>query len=133
MSEKWEVYREDIIPKGYYEVTNISQNGDGTKINLESEKYAIKIVFNFVDSFRATDEGRRIRTYHEIKEIQEYRNEFIGYPLYVVEDSEYEAWVVLESAGFSTDSTHYAVMTIDDIVDVVSPFPPEVTVEEIIN
>ncbi|WP_375180209.1 hypothetical protein [Enterococcus rotai] len=85
------------------------------------------ITFGFVDSLRITDEGRRIRTYNEIESIQKYRENFIGNPLYKVEQSEYFEWIKKESAGFSTDLEHYAIITENDLIDVLSTFPPTIT------
>lgn len=34
-----------------------------------------------------------------------------------------------ESAGFYENCVHYAIMTINDIVDIAATFPPEITVK----
>jgi len=131
MKEIWKVYRDDIIPTGKYEVISVSQDYEGTKVVLEGNECSVEILFGSVDSLRITDEGRRLRTYNEVESIQEYRTNFNGLPLYTVENSEFVEWIAKESAGFYTDSTHYAIMTIDDIVDIVALFPPEVSVKPI--
>jgi len=133
MNEVWKVYGNDIIPIDNYEVIYVSQGCEGTKIVLEGNNYNLKIRFWSVDSLRATDEGRRIRTYHEVESIQDYRKDFIGLPIFTVDNSEFIAWVAKESAGIYTDSIHYAIMTINDIVDIVAPFPPEIIVRTIID
>lgn len=126
MQENWFVYGEKEISIDCYEVIEIIQNSDGTRIKLDGEKHHIEIEFGFVDSLRTTDEGRRIRTYNEIDAIQTYRENFIGYPLYKVENSEYIQWIEKESAGFCIGVSHYTVMTENDIVDVISSFPPKI-------
>lgn len=128
MNEIWSVYRDDIIPLNRYEVITISQSCEGTKIVLESATDSLEILFWAVDSLRATDEGRRLRTYNEVISIQEYRKNFNGVPLFTVDNSEFGNWISKESAGIYTDSTHYAIMTRDDIV---APFPPEIILKKI--
>lgn len=131
MNEIWGIYRDDIIPIDNYEVICVSQSCEGTKIALEGNKYNLEILFWTVDSLRATDEGRRLRTYNEVESIQDYRKDFIGIPLFIVDNSEFVDWIAKESAGICTDSIHYAIMTINDIIDIVAPFPPEITIKPI--
>lgn len=130
MIEKWKKYEENLLPDGQYEIIEVSQNMEGTTILLESESRKIIIKFGFVDALRACDEGRRIRTYNEVEELQSYRTNFVGSPLYLVEDSKFCKWISEESAGFCVDSLHYAVVTMNDIVDVLSSAPPEIIVSD---
>ena len=129
MNEEWVVYKEDIIPVDCYTVISVSQDCKGTKIILEGKRYSIQVKFMDIDSLRITDEGRRIRTYHEIESIQEYRKGFLGRPVFTVENSEFLDWLKKESAGIYTEFTHYAIMTIDDIIDIAAIFPPRIDVE----
>lgn len=131
MDENWIVYRDDIIPADNYDVVSVSQECDGTRIVLEGNKVTLQIQFWGVDSLRITDEGKRIRTYNEVENLQEYRKNFIGKPLYTVDNSEFLDWLKKESAGFYTDFVHYTIVTIDDIVDIATTFPPEITVKHI--
>lgn len=130
MVEKWKKYKENIIPEAQYEITEILQNAGGTSVTLESERKKIVIKFGFVDALRACDEGRRIKTYNDVDELQNYRGNFIGSPLYLVDDSLFCKWIVEESVGFYTDSLHYAVVTMNDIIDVLSSEPPEIIVSD---
>lgn len=127
MLEKWHEYNQTDVPIDTYEVSEVIQNSEGTVIKLMGEKNNMDITFGFVDSLRITDEGRRIRTYNENESIQKYRENFIGNPLYKVEQSEYFEWIKKESAGFSTDLEHYAIITENDLIDVLSTFPPTIT------
>ena len=129
MDEKWNIYKGDIVPVDKYEVISVSQSCEGTKIILEGNTYTLEVQFGSTDSFRITDEGGRLRTYNEVKSIQEYRNEFIGQPLFTVDNSEFLTWLMKESAGFYENCVHYAIMTINDIVDIAATFPPEITVK----
>ncbi len=126
--EKWMNYDGGKIPLGNYELIETIQNCDGTTIKLQSELHNIILKFEFVDSIRITDEGRRIKTYNEIPDIQKYRENFYGVPLYRVENSEYCKWLVQESAGIYTEFQHYVIITINDIVDVISDVPPKILV-----
>lgn len=131
MKEKWICYDKVNIPMGLYEVVEIIQNSNGTKIELQSEDYKVIICFDFADSLRISDEGRRIKTYNEVIEIQEYRKDFVGIPLYKVINSEFCRWLREESAGFYTEFSHYVIITINDIVDIISRDEPEIMVHKI--
>ena len=76
-----------------------------------------------------SDEGRRIKTYQESEGLQTYRENFNGNPIYIVENSLFNKWMIEESAGIYTDSTHYAIVTMNDIVDVLSYQEPIINVE----
>lgn len=128
MEEKWIQYGTNIVPKDLYEVTSIIQDNNGTVINLEGNQFRMKIKFGFVDALRVCDEGRRIRTYNEVQEIQIYRENFIGNPIFIVNNSEFNTWIIKESAGIYTDLKHYSIITMNDIVDIISSFPPEINV-----
>ena len=133
MKEIWKNYEKSSVPNDNYEVFEVTVNSEGTKIILNGVKNTVSIKFCTVDSLRVSDEGRRIKTYHEVEGIQEYRENFYGNPIYQVENSEFASWVVEESAGFCTDMQHYAIVTLNDIVDVLDAFPPEIIVEEIVS
>lgn len=129
MKERWVEYKDIDIPKGVYEVTEVIQNSEGTKIQLESETNKLTIFFEFADAIRICDEGRRIKTYNECEAIQNYRKDFFGNPIYKVINSEFNAWIAEESAGFYTDLSHFVIVTLNDIIDVVSSKPPEIKIQ----
>lgn len=120
MKEIWVNCRDLEVPNDQYEVTELIQTGNRTRVTLIGFQNEIEIEVKSVDSLRVTDEGRRIRTYHEISEIQEYRNSFIGNPIFRIDHSEYLNWIKKESAGFSIGVVHYAVMTRNEIVDIAT-------------
>jgi len=130
MKEQWKNYVEDEIPFDNYEVSEVVQNAEGTKIVLCGSANILTVKFVWTDSLRITDEGRRIRTYNEVKEIQEYRKNFYGNPLYIVENSEFVEWIKLEMDGFYMNKVHYVIMTLNDIVDVLATDSPEITIEK---
>lgn len=130
MNEKWMNCTEFDIPKDKYEVSEVTQNSEGTKILLGGLQNDVLVDFGFVDSLRITDEGRRIRTYDEVIDIQDYIKSFVGNPIFKVENSEFVKWIDLESCGSLIDITHYAIITENDIVDIISSFPPKVIMKE---
>lgn len=93
IEENWAIYKDDIIPVDKYGVTSIVQNCEGTKIMLEGVKWSLQIQFWGIDSLRVTDEGKRIRTYHDTETLQQYRKDFIGTPMYIVKKSEFLDWI----------------------------------------
>lgn len=132
MKEEWVQYDINIIPKDLYEVTSVIQDCNGTVIELEGEHFRMRIKFGFVDAIRVCDEGRRIRTYNEVDEIQIYRENFIGNPIFLVNNSEFNNWIIRESMGIYTDLKHYSIITMNDIVDIISSFPPEINISNLI-
>lgn len=128
MKEKWIEYKESDTPKGIYEVTEVLQNAEGTKIQLESDTYRVIIIFEFADAIRICDEGRRIKTYNECEGIQNYRKDFFGNPIYRVYNSTFNQWIIEESVGIYTNLSHYSIVTQNDLIDVISAQPPEIKV-----
>lgn len=126
---KYSVYDENI-PQDNYEVTSIIQDKDGTKITLTGRYYSVSIVFGFVNCLCICDEGARIESYNRIEDIREYRkNNFNGNPFYkVTMDSGFMNWLEFESCGFSRGQEHYAVITLNDFIDIAADFPPQITI-----
>ena len=131
MKELWIKYKESEIPNDKYELTEIALTCDGVKIVLRGHKNILIVTHIAIHSLKLSDEGIRIRTYHEIEEIQGYRNDFYGHPMYEVSNSEFFEWAMKESAGFGYDLKHYVLMTQNDIVDLLVTFPPEITVRKL--
>ncbi|MCD8308354.1 MAG: hypothetical protein LUD19_00765 [Clostridia bacterium] len=127
-SGSYAVY-DNSIPCDNYEVTSVTQNGDGTEIVLCGKEHTVKISFGFVECLCICDEGRRIESYNRIADIQSYRkNGFYGNPLYVASDSGFLSWLDYESCSFSQKDTHYAVITVNDFIDIAVTYPPKITV-----
>lgn len=126
-------YNNDI-PDDYYEVMSILQDRNGTLITLDGINNEVKIRFGAVDSICDTDEGSRMETYlnGKTKELNEYRaKKFYGNPFFVATaETVFTLWLKKESWGFSEGVGHYLIITLNDIVDIASVFPPQ---EIIIN
>lgn len=126
-------YNNDI-PDDYYEVMSILQDRNGTLITLDGINNEVKIRFGAVDSICDTDEGSRMETYlnGKTKELNEYRaKKFYENPFFVATaETDFTLWLKKESWGFSEGVGHYLIITLNDIVDIASVFPPQ---EIIIN
>lgn len=126
-------YNNDI-PDDYYEVMSILQDRNGTLITLDGINNEVKIRFGAVDSICDTDEGSRMETYlnGKTKELNEYRaKKFYGNQFFVATaETDFTLWLKKESWGFSEGVGHYLIITLNDIVDIASVFPPQ---EIIIN
>lgn len=128
MDEKW--IAEDIgIPLDQYDICYVLQDGNGTKVKLVGDYGEVEIIFYSPDSVRITDEGRRLESYFTVPILQNYRKNFIGNPFFIILNSDYVKWIENESLGFSTDITHYVIVTRDDIVDIISSFPPKIFIK----
>ncbi len=127
----YKIYDENI-PHDRYEVAEVLQNSDGTKILLEGLSHIVTVNFGFVEALCICDEGRRIESYHQIPEIQAYRKtDFDGNPLYIVEDSDFMNWLMKESCSFAFDDLHFAIITENDFLDIAAPFPPKIEIKEV--
>ena len=126
-------YNNDI-PDDYYEVMSILQDINGTLITLDGINNEVKIRFGAVDCICDTDEGSRIETYNngKTKALNEYRlKNFYGNPFFIATaETDFTVWLKKESCGFSEGVGHYLIITLNDIVDIASAFPPQ---EIIIN
>ncbi len=120
---------DEKIPKDRYEVTSVIQNFDGTLITLEGKEHNINVTFGSVQCLCVCDEGVRIESYNKIADIQEYRkNNFYGVPVFSVKSSDFLNWLEYESCGFSNNQNHYAIITINDFIDIAVGFPPKITI-----
>ena len=129
--EKWIMYRGCMIPDDCYEVINTVVNSDGTIIVLEGEKYHLSINFIYTEVVMLCDEGRRIKTYLSREELQEYRIDFKGNPIYEVINSEFEGWIKEQSLDLFHSYKHYVIITQNDVIDILTRDKPNVNIIKI--
>ena len=129
MQENWNKWNPENFPNGNYSVISFAQNPDGTKITLVSDECMVEVIFDGVTPHvRTSIEGLRIRTWSEVQKKNENRYFFKDWFLYIVDDSKLSAWVSEESCGVynNEELTHYAIVTSEDIIDVISTFEPTI-------
>jgi hypothetical protein len=82
----------------------------------------IRVVFDWVHSFRVTDEG-------DLLKMQDDLNGQMLTGIYTVEGSHYLAWFNEQSANThdGDDITHYLIVTGDDVIDVLSSVNPTIS------
>lgn len=124
--EQWQQYLSDKIKNDDYEVYEISRNEFGTSIKLVGLINELHLHFDFVDSLRFTDEGRRLATYNDVEQLQIYRKTFKGNPIFLVKNSNYIDWLNTESAGFIGAVDHFVIVTRNDIIDIISNESPRI-------
>lgn len=128
MNEIWKAFKLDEKLCDSYDVSYIMQNSEGTSIRLIGDLNEIIVRFCFVDSFRVTDEGRRLETYNSVDIIQEYREDFYGNPIFLINNSKYVDWIKKESLGFCAEISHYVIITRDDVIDIISSEQPKIEI-----
>jgi len=81
----------------------------------------LRILFEQVIAYRRTDESYRLNTIYRLKGR-------LPCPLMVVEGSSFIAWLLEESTGVldGRPLVHYALMSSDECIDIVSEVPPRV-------
>ena len=130
MEEVWKVYKKDFIPKDYYFLMECKIKNDVTTIELEGRHCKLTFEFINITALRFCDEGKRLRTYNEVEEILSYyKKRFIGRPVFKVENSEFCKWIASESVDFIPESYHFAFVTEEEIIDVVSLDPPKILID----
>ncbi len=87
-----------------------------------NESKKIKIVFDWMHSFRVTDEGDLLKMQDDLK------GEMTT-GIYTIENSHYLAWFNEQSDNIHDENviTHYLIVTGDDIIDVLSSVSPKVS------
>ncbi len=131
--EKWEkwVPREGMpIPS---DIKSVVLDDEGLVVTMADETKKKKLTFSFegtVYSYRFTDESCFLKTLHYLKE--NYDDDFVhGTTLYKVENSNYLESFKEESYGAYDNVKHYVFYTADDVLEVLSPYPPKVTLKDI--
>jgi hypothetical protein len=83
----------------------------------------LKVVFDWVHSFRLTDEG-------DLLKMQEEQNGEMLTGIYTVNKSIYLKWFTEQSVGIHDGEsiTHYLIITSDDVIDVLSSVSPLISV-----
>jgi hypothetical protein len=132
MQEKWIIWDSQIenFPDKIY-LDNLTDNKDGLVLNFSNEDgdKTIKIIFeDSVMSYRNNDESYMLRTINYVSEV--YGSSFMKKnSIFIVENSPYIEWFNSESYDIykDYDLRHFVFMTPNDIVEVISTYPPKIT------
>ena len=117
---KWEPI-EDIPDKLYLD--GLYHDWEGFRLLLSDYETGrmLRITFDPALSYRNTDEGDLLKT-------EEVAEGIFAWPLYIVENSRFLEWFHKESYEIrkKDNPLHYAIITPNDIIDVISAFLPTV-------
>ncbi len=80
----------------------------------------LRLLFDPVIAYRNINESYRLRTWRNLS------SRSIKGGLFIIEGSKWAAWLREESSGILDDANliHYAVLTPEDCIDIISEFPP---------
>ena len=132
MKEVWSQCQKTKVPKDNYELDKMVCDGSNAKIFLIGDMNSLLVEFNGgVWSAKFSDEIVRIKTYNKIGNLPEFSGGFCWNPLYKIENSELLDWAMEESEGYGLDLQHYVLVTQDSIADILSLFPPAITVRRL--
>lgn len=84
---------------------------------IDNSSNKLKVVFDWVHSFRVTDEGDLLKMLYEQKGL-------MLTSIYVVENSKYLEWFNEQSEHIHDDVVHYIFSTVEDVIDVLSSVKP---------
>lgn len=136
MSGHWKGFKIDEIDEsfGNCELVRFSQEEDSIEIDLIFDNdRTLQFTFpNGALSYRYADEGDRLEMLAYLS--KNHQNESfkkmysIYYPTFLIEDSDYLKWFYEESENSYNDDevTHYIFLTSNDVIDVLSTYPPKV-------
>jgi len=118
-------------------IKSILSDDDGlTIISLDREKKN-KVIIKFngaLYTYRYTAERCFLKTLDYLS--KNYQSSFIhGTTLFKVKNSQYLDWFKKESYDVwnSEEFKHYVVYTQEDVIEVLSPYPPEIEVKNIVK
>ena len=123
MTEKLKDIENDNFCFGNRLLVNSRYSSGALKITLsstqENKMDEIQIVFDWVHSFRITDEG-------DLLKLQDDLSGQMLTGFYVVEGSEYLSWFNNQSYNIHNNDNivHYLIVTSDDAIDVLSSVKP---------
>lgn len=113
---------QEFSASGGYDLDELVDRKGVLEIRLVDEaRRRLSITFDCYLAYRKLDEGDALVTLEEVSRRCE-----LGKSFYVVDDSSFVDWFVSQTyeARSPDDLDHYAVHTINDVIDVISPAPP---------
>lgn len=115
VSERYVPYKSQPRLTAPAQFESLHQGGSDLRVQLEGAT----VLFGGWLTYRVTDEGDRLLSSKAISGLAKS-------PICLVEDSDYLAWFVRESAGArrEADLKHWAVVTTDEIIDVIAVEAP---------
>ncbi len=133
---KWKKWMPmDGIPSTMY-MESLVDDREGVVLSLKDDRSdKKKLTVNFeggVLSYKNTDEGSLLGMLHYLD--QHYGADFYSnWTLFEVENSEYIDWFLRESSGIYSKEKikHYVFLTSDDVIEILSTYPPKVTLQDI--
>lgn len=130
--ERWEPV--SGIPEELYN-ESLTDNEDGLIMEFSDKNFEKKVIVRFKDgvlSYRNTDEGSLLKTWSKLD--QQYNGSFYSnWTLFKVKNSGYLKWFLEESMGIYEHEKveHYVFVTPDDVIEVLSAYPPKVLLEPV--
>lgn len=87
--------------------------------NAEGSK--VKVLFDWIYSFRVTDEG-------DLLKMQEEQKGGMLTGLYRVEQSKYLEWFNEQNGSVHDGVVHYMLSTVDDVIDILASISPSISI-----
>ena len=87
----------------------------------DAEGSKVKVLFDWIHSFRVTDEG-------DLLKMQEEPNGMMLTGLYRVEKSKYLEWFNEQNGNIHDGIVNYMFSTIDDVIDILASISPSISI-----
>lgn len=130
--KQWILEKDMPLPD---DIRSVLIDDEGLVISCIDKTKMKRIIFKFLGSiytYRFTDEGCFLKTLYYLS--KQYGESFIqSTSLFKVEDSNYLQWFKEEScdAWGVENFEHYVIYTQNDVLEILSPYPPEIVVETV--
>jgi hypothetical protein len=138
MEEKWVKWKPQVYHEAFentLDMKKIIQDQDGLQIYFSikdnKEEQLIVIFTGLIMSFRNTDEGYLLDTLSTVSKAPENPLKS-KWNFFVVENSKYIEWLDIQTFGiYKGVVSHYLFKTPNDIIEVLSPSEPHITIKRI--
>ncbi|WP_025121286.1 MULTISPECIES: hypothetical protein [unclassified Serratia (in: enterobacteria)] len=81
----------------------------------------VKVLFDWIYSFRLTDEG-------DLLKMQQEQNGEMRTGFYIVENSKYLEWFNEQNGNVHDGMVHYMLSTVDDVIDILASITPSISI-----
>ncbi|MCS0672455.1 hypothetical protein [Cytobacillus firmus] len=112
------------------ELNSLTYNSKGFILDFSDSNFRVKVHFEEIMSFKATDEGKLLSTIQRI--YSEYSEYYLDWVFFKIDNSKFIEWFHQENYEMYTDFNieHYLFKTPNDVIEVLSNIPPSIIVDK---
>ena len=133
--DKWKELFSGTIPFGKYTANMINGEKTGLIIELRNDNNLIVIKFGNISGIRVLDEGIAQDHVYDEEAIKEIKKNGFKNMIYEIIDGNFKNCISKMSGGYSDvlNLKHYAVITLNYNIDIITQWEPEISVKSLRN